>query len=277
MSTHLHTSTLPTSMRSATRNFLAGMTIHDDAARRRIERDGFVGLGETYEEGCWSADHLDDVIYRWFSTTSSRPLFRVWGRLLGSIVMQRLVDAQAGRGAFRIGQQHYDLGNDLFRVMLDDSMTYTSGYWRDAMTLNEAQTAKLDLICRKLNLKPQDHVLDIGCGWGNFAQHAASRYGARITGVTVSEEQAALARERCEELPVDIRVEDYRTLDEQFDHVVSIEMIEAVGRRNLPTFFATLCAAGDHRRHDVAHVGSPARSIHHVAADADLPGWISSQ
>jgi cyclopropane-fatty-acyl-phospholipid synthase len=124
--------------------------------------------------------------------------------------------------------------------MLDESMTYTSGYWAHAETLGEAQTAKLDLLCRKLDIRPGDRVLDIGCGWGNFARHAAERYGAHVTGITVSTEQAELARERCRDLPVEIRLQDYRDVDGVFDHVVSIEMIEAVGARNVATYFRSV-------------------------------------
>jgi len=196
-----------------------------------------VGLGETYEEGRWTADRLDELMYRVFTAPAPRLSPLVWARLLLTALDQRISNRQAGRGAFTIGLRHYDLGNDLFRCMLDASMTYTCGYWADAATLDEAQNAKLELVCRKLDLQPGQHVLDIGCGWGNFARHAARNYGARVTGITVSQEQAVLARERCQGLPVEIRLQDYRQIRDRFDHVVSIEMIEAVGRRNLPAFY----------------------------------------
>ncbi|MDY7108832.1 MAG: cyclopropane fatty acyl phospholipid synthase [Planctomycetota bacterium] len=222
---------------TAARELTSGLEIQDEVVRRRIRREGIVGLGETYEEGAWSVDRLDDLMYRVFTSPPPRLSPFVWTKLLLTALDQRVLNRQAGRGAFKIGTKHYDLGNDLFRCMLDESMTYTCGYWADAKTLDEAQEAKLDLVCRKLDLQPHQHVLDIGCGWGNFARHAARNYGARVTGLTVSREQADLARARCEGLPVEIRLQDYREIDEVFDHVVSIEMIEAVGRRNLPTFF----------------------------------------
>jgi cyclopropane-fatty-acyl-phospholipid synthase len=215
----------------------SGLEIQDDAVRRRIRRDGIVGLGETYEQGRWTADRLDDVMCRIFTSPAPHLSPFAWSKLLLTAFDQRLFNRQAGRGAFNIGRKHYDLGNSLFRCMLDESMTYTCGYWANAKTLDEAQEAKIDLICRKLDLQPHQHVLDIGCGWGNFARHAARNCGARVTGITVSREQADLARERCDGLPVEIRLQDYREIDEVFDHVVSIEMIEAVGRRNLPTFY----------------------------------------
>lgn len=222
---------------TAERDLTSGLDIQDETVRRRIRREGIVGLGETYEEGGWTADRLDDLMYRVFTSPAPRLSPFVWSKLLLTALDQRVFNRQAGRGAFNIGLRHYDLGNDLFRCMLDESMTYTCGYWANANTLDEAQEAKLDLICRKLDLQPGQHVLDIGCGWGNFARHAARDYGARVTGITVSREQAVLARERCDGLPVEIRLQDYRDVDEVFDHVVSIEMIEAVGRRNLPTFY----------------------------------------
>ena len=215
-------------------------SISDPHVLRRIAREGLVGMGESYEEGLWSADHLDQVLLHAFHSAPRRMSLRIRSRLLLTVLEQRVFNRQVGRRAFNIGTRHYDLGNDLFRCMLDESMTYTSGYWATARTLKEAQTAKLDLLCRKINLQPGQHVLDIGCGWGNFAEHAACRYGARVTGLTVSKEQADFARSRCGTLPVEIRLQDYREVEETFDHVVSIEMIEAVGRKNLPTYFRVI-------------------------------------
>ncbi len=212
----------------------------DESVRRRIQRDGIFGLGETYEQGLWSTDHLDEYMDQVFTAPPPRLSPFVWSRLILGALDKRIFNRQAGRGAFNIGEKHYDLGNDLFHSMLDTSMSYTSGYWASADTLEQAQEAKLDLICRKLNLQPGQHILDIGCGWGNFAEHAARNYGTRVTGVTVSKEQAEFARKRCENLPVDIRLQDYREVDELFDHVVSIEMIEAVGRKNLPNYYSVV-------------------------------------
>ncbi len=215
----------------------AGVEIKDEAAIRRIRREGIMGMGETYMDGLWTAERLDDVLFKVFSAPARRLSPWAWAKMLLAVADRRVFNRQAGRGAFNIGVEHYDLGNDLFRVMLDSSMTYTCGYWANATNLDEAQQAKLDLLCRKLGLQPGMRVLDIGCGWGNFAHHAASRYGVEVTGVTVSEEQAKVARERCADLPVDIRIQDYREVNETFDRMVSIEMIEAVGPKNMPTFY----------------------------------------
>ncbi len=208
-------------------------------SQSRRER-GVFRLGEEYIAGAWDADRLDEAIYRVLTSKSVRPTLSDRARLKLVTFIQRALNPQSGRRAFNIGVKHYDLGNELFRCMLDETMTYTSAYWPGAATLREAQTAKLDLLCRKLDLQPDDTVLDIGCGWGNFAQHAASRYGVNVTGLTVSREQVEVARNRCRDLPVNIVLKDYRQEQGQYDHVVSIEMIEAVGARNIPVFYETV-------------------------------------
>ena len=119
-------------------------------------------------------------------------------------------------------------------------MCYSCGYWKQAETLNQAQVAKLELACRKLELAPGMRVLDIGCGWGSFAEHAARHHGVEVTGITISREQAELARQRCTGLPVEIRLQDYRDLDGAYDRIVSIGMFEHVGHRNYATYFQTV-------------------------------------
>jgi cyclopropane-fatty-acyl-phospholipid synthase len=214
--------------------------ISDPGAIRQFRKRGVLGLGESYMDGLWEIDRLDEFLARVFTSPSERMPLSSFARILLSSLLPRLFDRQAGLGAFKIGREHYDLGNDLFRVMLDQSMSYTSGYWAEAEDLDAAQEAKLELMCRKLDLRPGMRVLDIGCGWGNFAHHAASDHGVHVTGITVSSEQAEVASSRCLDLPVDIRIQDYRDLSEQFDRIVSIEMIEAVGRRNVPRFFKAI-------------------------------------
>ncbi len=216
------------------------INITNPRARRRINRDGMLGLGESYEQGDWSAEHLDRALHKALVNGPNGMSPSMWAKLAWILLEQRVFNRQVGKSAFNIGKRHYDLGNDLFRCMLDPSMTYTSGYWADAQTLAEAQEAKLDALCRNLDLKQGQHVLDIGCGWGNFAEHAASKYGVRVTGLTVSEEQAKYARQRCEGLPVEILLKDYRDLEGTFDHIASIEMIEAVGRKNLKAFYRVI-------------------------------------
>jgi cyclopropane-fatty-acyl-phospholipid synthase len=112
--------------------------------------------------------------------------------------------------AARVAEQHYDLGNDLYKAMLDSRMNYTCAYWKNAENLDQAQENKLDLVCRKINLRAGMRVLDLGCGWGSFAKYAAEKYGANVVAVNVSQEQVRLARELCRGLPVDVRLQDYR-------------------------------------------------------------------
>jgi len=148
----------------------------------------------------------------------------------------KLINEQTKERSLIVGEQHYDLGNDLYELMLDNYMIYSCGYWKNATNLNEAQEAKLDLICRKLRLKPGMTVLDIGCGWGGFAKYAAEHYDVKVTGVTISKEQAKYAQEFCKGLPVTILVKDYRDVKEAFDRVVSIGMFEHVGYKNYREF-----------------------------------------
>ncbi len=202
---------------------------------RRVVAGGSLALGESYMDGWWDCDALDCF----FERILSADLHQKVRKSLPAIWMAakaRLINPQSRSRAFEVGHSHYDIGNDLFTVMLDNGMNYSCAYWQDAESLEEAQTAKLELICRKLNLEPGLQVLDIGCGWGGFAAYAAEQYGVEVTGVTVSGEQVKLARRVCEGLPVCIDLLDYRDLDRSFDRIVSIGMFEHVGAANYRTF-----------------------------------------
>jgi cyclopropane-fatty-acyl-phospholipid synthase len=206
-----------------------------------VRRGGLWELGESYIRGSWQTNDLFKLMFQLMTGDTRIPvtLAKFSPRLIGALIKDRVMNLQVGKRAFEVGERHYDLGNDLFSKMLDtSSMSYTCGYWRNARTLDEAQLQKIDLLCKKLKLQPGMRVLDIGCGWANFAYHAAKNYGVSVVGLTVSKEQAALGRERCQGLPVEILIQDYQSFSGSFDRVVSIEMIEAVGRKNIPTFFA---------------------------------------
>jgi len=139
-----------------------------------------------------------------------------------------------------VAKKHYDLGNDLYMAMLDEKMIYTCAYWDGAQNLDEAQEKKLELCCRKLGLMPGMKVLDIGCGWGGFAKYAAERYDVSVVGVSISKEQIEMGQQRCQRLPVTLRLQDYRDLlnqDEKFDRIVSLGMFEHVGYKNYRTYF----------------------------------------
>lgn len=204
--------------------------VHNERFYRRVFGGGSLALGENYMDGWWDAEELDAFFDKVFSAELNRKLITL--PLLFHIARARLRNLQDDSRAFIVGEQHYDVGNDLYTRMLDARMTYTSGYWKGATTLNKAQEAKLDLVCRKLNIQKGQKILDVGCGWGSFAKFAAEKYGADVVGITVSKEQEKLAKENTKGLSVDIRLSDYREVDEQFDCIVSLGMFEHVGYKN---------------------------------------------
>jgi cyclopropane-fatty-acyl-phospholipid synthase len=223
---------------------------NDEEFFKRCAYYGNIGMGEAYTDGLWETDDIAAVI-SWFidnmnalqgSDTSSAKLPGVnflnlvnWFRHLKR---ENTVDTSRRNIA-----EHYDLGNDFYRLWLDPSMTYSSARFESAeQSLEDAQAGKYEALCRKLKLESGDHVLEIGCGWGGFAVHAAKHHGCRVTGVTISEAQAAYARERVAKAglqeQIEIRIQDYRHITGRFDKIASIEMLEAVGDKYHESFFA---------------------------------------
>jgi len=203
---------------------------------KRVLQEGSLGLGESYMDGWWDCDRLDLFFTRVLRAGLEQQLphhFKDTLRILGA----RVFNLQSRKRAWKVGKEHYDLGNDLFSRMLDPAMQYSCGYWKTADNLVDAQQAKLKLICDKLALEPGMTLLDIGCGWGGLAEYAARHYGVSVHGVTISAEQQKMAQERCQGLDVNIRLQDYRDLDEQFDRIVSVGMFEHVGPKNYATYF----------------------------------------
>lgn len=210
--------------------------VHNELLYDRILAGGTLALGEAYMDGWWNAADLPGLFSRAINANVEEKINPL--SLVLPVISSKIMNLQSLQRAFQVGERHYDIGNDLYEKMLDARMTYTCGYWKDAKTLDEAQEAKLDLVCRKIGIKRGDRVLDIGCGWGSFAKYAAEKYGASVVGVTVSKEQAALAKERVLGLPIEIRLQDYRGIsDAPFDHVVSLGMFEHVGYKNYKTYF----------------------------------------
>jgi len=210
------------------------MQVHDGRLYSRILAKGSLGLGEAYMDGWWDCEQVDQFIANIIQAnlrTRVAPLSMLWPTL-----QARLLNLQSIGRAFQVGEAHYDIGNDLFERMLDKRLTYSCGYWNSAFNIDAAQDAKLDLVCRKIGLKPGQRVLDIGCGWGSFAGFAAEYYGAEVFGVTVSKEQGKWVEQRYAGLPVNILVQDYRELEGQYDHIISIGMFEHVGRKNYREF-----------------------------------------
>ena len=219
--------------------------IHNPRLLEKIANHGSLALGESYMDGEWDAERLDEFFARVLRARLDREVKPL--HLILPVMRDRIFNRQNSRRAWQVGRVHYDLGNDFYQAMLGPVMAYSCGYWKNATTLAEAQTAKLDLICRKLQLAPGMRVLDIGCGWGAFMAHAAEHYGVECTGVTVSEEQADYCRKRYSGLPLQFLLEDYRDLHARFDRIASIGMFEHVGKKNHRTFMqvARRCLADD--------------------------------
>ena len=217
--------------------------VHNENFYKRILHQGSLGFGEAYMDGWWDCASIDEMIFRIIRAELDQKIKHVglqaFKLLLSKLnfIEAFLMNRQNKKRALVVGRQHYDIGNDLYKAMLDKNMVYTCAYWRNADSLDEAQLEKLKLVCNKLDLQPGQKILDIGCGWGSFAKFAAENYGVSVVGVTISVEQVKLAQQHCANLPVEIRLQDYRELNEQFDHIVSLGMFEHVGYKNYRTFF----------------------------------------
>lgn len=209
--------------------------VHDQRFFKRVLAGGSLALGESYMDGWWDVESLDSFFTRLFDhgleETARQPI-----ALIFRVLFFRIFNSQSGRRAFEVGRRHYDAGNDIFQHMLDSRMTYSCGYWKDAGDLESAQLAKLDIICRKLDLRSGMRLLDFGCGWGSLVKHAAEKYGVEALGITVSGEQVKLARERVAGLPVEVQLQDYRKLHGSYDAIASVGMAEHVGWKNYQTF-----------------------------------------
>ncbi len=212
--------------------------VHNPKVYDAILSKWSLGLGESYMDGYWDCAQLDEMICRLLSkdlNETVRGFARV--RMVGEVLRTKLFNLQSKERAFQVGEQHYDIGNDIFERMLDPRMMYSCAYWEKASNLAQAQDDKLEMICRKLQLKPGEKILEIGCGWGGLAAYAAKNYGVEVIGITVSKEQQALAQERCAGLPVTIELIDYRDLQGTFDKIVSVGMFEHVGEKNYIAYF----------------------------------------
>ncbi|MEQ1856685.1 MAG: cyclopropane-fatty-acyl-phospholipid synthase family protein [Longimicrobiales bacterium] len=222
----------------------ATLNVHDRRFYRAMAFGGHVGAAESYVRGEWTSDHLPDLV-RLFARNRqaldglesglawlSRP----------ALAMHRFWNRNTRSGSRRNIQAHYDLGNEFFAAFLDETMTYSCGFFPDARgSMEDASIAKYDRLCAKLEIQAGDHVIEIGSGWGGFAIHAAAHYGCRVTTTTISLEQYRLARERVARAGLEGRVtvllQDYRDLEGSYDKLVSIEMVEAVGHQYLETYF----------------------------------------
>lgn len=198
---------------------------------------GSLAIGEAYMAGWWDAEDLQKLIEKIYRADLARFFYENPTYILQSIT-SKIFNFQSLSRSFQVGEEHYDIGNELYEKMLDKRMTYTCGYWRSgAKDLDQAQVDKLDLVCRKLNLEPGMKVLDIGCGWGSFMKYAVDNYNVECVGLTVSKEQAKWGNEKFSEDPITYIVEDYRKHTGQYDRVLSIGMFEHVGPKNYREYF----------------------------------------
>lgn len=208
--------------------------VNNEKLYPRVLAHGSLGLGEAYMDGWWDCDKPDEFMCKILKANLDNKVNPRMEWL--SYIKARIFNLQKPASCFMDCQHHYDIGNDLYQFMLDKFRIYSCAYWKNASSLDEAQENKLDLVCRKMFLKPGMRVLDIGCGWGGTAKFIAENYDVEVVGVTVSKKQASFAEKFCQGLPVTIRLEDYRSIEGVFDRIVSIGMIEHVGYKNYKTF-----------------------------------------
>lgn len=180
-------------------------------------------------DGWWECDEIDEMICRFAKARLKEEVAKNRKALFYAIKAR--LEGFGSKTRIKEVASHYNIGNDLFELMLDKRMVYSCAYWKNAKDLDHAQEDKLELCCRKLDLKPGMRILDIGVGWGSFAKYAAEKYGVEVVGITVSEEQVKFASEYCKGLPIEIRLQDYRSLNERFDQILSLGMFEHVTPR----------------------------------------------
>lgn len=215
------------------------MQVHREQLFQRIARRGSLGLGEAYMDGWWDCEALDEAICRILRGRLDRRFRLTLPDMLAAVAFA-VRNLQSVARSTLVAERHYDFSNEMFAAMLGPTMQYSCGYWEGARNLDEAQEAKMDLICRKLHLEEGMRVLDIGCGWGGLGRYMAERYKVRFSGVTVSKEQLRYAEEHSRGLNLRWRLEDYRSLREKYDRIVSVGMFEHVGYKNYATFMRTV-------------------------------------
>lgn len=212
--------------------------VHDERFFERLLAQGSLGFGDSYVEGWWDCDRVDELICRVLERDLEDEVGTDW-RIHVQLLKAKLTNLQRPSRAADVAS-HYDAGNAFFERVLGPTMVYSCAYWRRAEDLDAAQTAKLELIAQKLDLQPGDHVLELGCGWGSLAAHLARTRGCRVTAVTISEPQATYARERCKGLPVDVVCCDYRDAEVAhrgpYHKLSCVGMLEHIGRKNYASF-----------------------------------------
>jgi len=218
------------------------LQVLDERFYNRVLKNPSLGLGESYMDGWWNCVQMDEMIAKIAAADIPQQTAHSF-KMITFILLNKFFNFQTEINSKVVAEKHYNLGNDLFELMLDKSMNYSCGYWKYATNLEEAERDKMELTCQKLMLKPGMKVLDVGCGWGSFAYYAAKNYGVEVVGITIAENQKKVAEEKCKGLPVEIKLLDYRSPPNQvFDRIVSVGMFEHVGYKNYHQFMQIMHA-----------------------------------
>ena len=211
--------------------------IHNRNFYNRVLSQGSLGIGESYMDGWWDCKEIDQLVFKALRGGLDKKFRGALNiKIIWHVLRAILFNLQTRSRAYEVAEVHYDIGNDLYEKMLGPTMSYTCAYWKNAKNLEEAENAKFDLVCRKLGLKKGQHILDVGCGFGTFAEYAAKNYGVSVVAVTIAKEQALYAKERVKNLPIEVRCEDYRQISGTFDHIISIGLMEHIGYKNYRPF-----------------------------------------
>ena len=241
--------------------------VHDERFFARVLASGSLGLGESYMEGWWDCQALDTMCARAIAARLDERFVYSLPNLLGCAAAL-LSNRQTRRRARRVGQVHYDLGNDFFEAMLDPLMQYSCAIFAEGDDLAAAQRRKLETICQRLDLRPGMRLLDVGCGWGGLAKYAAEQYGCSVVGLTISRKQQEYAERFCGGLPVEIHLRDYREVRGRFDRAVSVGMVEHVGGKNYRTYLRAIAdSLGEEGQFLCQGIGNPISSL-------QLDPWI---
>lgn len=227
--------------------------VYNEDFYKTVVLGGTLALGETYMKKWWDCENLDFFFYKLVSNREkieqeirneimNNPIkyfFKNY-KILLHLFLTKIMNFQTQTKSNEVIDKHYQIGDDLYKIMLDETLTYTCAYWKEADSLKKAQEQKYELICKKLKLKRGMSILDIGCGYGGFAYYASKHYGVEVYGVTLSQNQANIAMEKCKDLKVKIEVKDYRDVKGEFDRILSIGMIEHVGYKNYKSYMSII-------------------------------------
>lgn len=217
------------------------LRLQNPRALERMAKEPSLGAGESYMDGWWDCDQLDEFFFKIWRFLDPKRIY-TYSSILSYWLQNLLFNPQSRRFSKQVAKRHYNLDHRLYEAMLGKSMAYSCGYWRQTQSLDQAQFAKYDLICRKLGLRSGEKVLEMGCGFGGFSKFAAENYGVSLVSINISSEQMRFARKLCEGLPIQLVECDYRDINRynpqniKFDKVVSIGFFEHIGYQNYQTF-----------------------------------------